>query len=417
MIVERYHRVGLLLLCWATLTFPLNLHSALANGGSSLESISSDSMALYLRRGSDPELERFKWTSESDANRLIRSLDSPLGHTLYFAPGTYTIRSGLVISGKTNFHLKAVGRVQLVFPQNPTEEEVLLTRDVNKGDRWIEVGDTSTLRAGTRYQIFPSPLNPQRLLEFVIESIEASRIQVTRPVRFMPHVQAIPKGSKVVEELNFIRLHNSDNVSIEGFEFDGRNVGVVGGHTIYSGILGMNRYKAGVQARPHVNGTRISNNRFRNLRGRGIAVYSSANLRISNNSFENVEKEALEVDHYSQAMVFDNTFSNVGLGVVLNDAFSTRVEGNVIHNAQTTGIYLFSLLEGPLINSGHLVTHNCISGKGAIGIRAGDGTTGNLITQNAIGSYRTPTSLAEGNIGQANLSDPTLDCNKWGSAP
>lgn len=57
----------------------------------------------------------------------------------------------------------------------------------------------------------------------------------------MSHVKSIPKGSQVLEQLNFFIAEQCNHMKISGFEMDGLGRGDVFGHTIYCGFLAYTR--------------------------------------------------------------------------------------------------------------------------------------------------------------------------------
>lgn len=363
------------------------------------------SQGIFIQKRGGDRLEFVEWVSESTANTAIRSLRAAGGGSIYFAPGRYVVRHGIAVTELNHLALIAAPGVELVFPARRSAQHIRLTEPVNEGQSQLIIDNTEGVSMGGRYQLFPQERRGGRLLEFSVKMIQGKQITITKPVRFMKHVKAIPTGSVVVEELNFIRIRRSHNVSIQGFTMDGLNRGERAGHTIFSGILVGNDYHgAHAAGAPQFSGLHIVDNRFRNLRGRGIAVYGTRSVAVIGNQFDNIGAQAIEIDHYSSARVARNLVTNATIGIQLDDAFDTRVEQNILSRTSRAIVFL-GHFDSPKVNTGNIVTANRITGPGKIGIQLSERARNNVIYRNELTSITQPISGAvENNDVRENIT-------------
>lgn len=323
------------------------------------------------------------WESEQTVNAAIRALPRPGGGTITFAPGEYEIRFGILLAGVHGVTLRGGPGVRLVFPARMPDPPPQLVADVPRGATHLQIAPTDGLRQGGSYQVYPADRRGDRLLEFTVAALDGDGVRLPAPVAYMGHVNAIPAGSPVLESWNFFRIINANDVTIEGFTLDGRGHGGVDGHTIYSGILAQNQYRPNATERPAVRGLTVRGNVLRGLQGRGIAVYSVGDFVCEDNVLEDIRREAIEVDHYAGGRVRNNRLVRCDVGVALDDAFDTLVEGNVFEQCRS-GIHFVRHFDDAWVNTGNVARNNRINGPGYAGIKLADRTRGNVVRDNHI---------------------------------
>ena len=330
------------------------------------------------------------WESEQTAKQAIRRLKKNNGGVIYFSPGEYVVRrNGILIFGISNLSLVAVPGVRLVFPPPGDEVVARVLRCVESGEQEIFVDSSCALHSDWRYQIY-SANGRHRLLEFFIAKIEDNKIYLKSPARIMNSLSSIPKGSQILENLNFFVIAGSNDIRIEGFEFDGRNRGNVSGHTIYCGILVMNNFhRARELGGPHFQNISIRNNVFKNFSGRGFAAYGAGNVVCQNNRFENIQAQAIEIDHYSYGRVSRNSIYGSTVAVVLNDAFNTLVEENLITKCRY-GISFVSHFNESWVNTKNVVRNNTFIGPGERGVRLSAKSWYNIVEKNKFINIKRP---------------------------
>ncbi|MEZ5973574.1 MAG: right-handed parallel beta-helix repeat-containing protein [Planctomycetota bacterium] len=75
----------------------------------------------------------------------------------------------------------------------------------------------------------------------------------------------------------------------------------------------------------------MENCRIENLKGRGFAAYGMNEVLVEGCYFANADSQAIELDHFSSGQVRNNeSIHSSGVGIALNDAFDSVVEGNVV---------------------------------------------------------------------------------------
>ncbi len=356
---------------------------------------------IFIQKGDATDLEFMEWQSESTANDAIQSLPAGTGGTIYFAPGRYVVRHGIVIKDIDDVALVAAPGVELVFPARGPQT-IQLAAPATEGQEQLTVDRSEELSLGGRYQLFPPSGKGGRLLEFTVQELQGKRVGITRPVKLMKHVKSIPQGSIVIEELNFIRVFSSHNVWIQGFAMDGLNRGEVRGHTIFSGIIVANRYhEARAAGAPLFAGLHIVGNRCHNLRGRGMAIYGTRDVIVDDNHFDNIGAQAIEIDHFSSARVTRNVIRNAGVGIQLDDVFETIVKENVIETTRKA-IVSRGHFQDSWANTGNKIIQNSIIGPGEVGIHLSKLAHGNLIADNDFTAIEKPFagSIEDNAIGE-----------------
>lgn len=331
------------------------------------------------------------WTGEMALNRELVRLQVAGGGELRLTPGDYELEFGLFMLECRGITLAGMPGARLVFAPEPAER-ARLVRPARIGDTALEVDRPDLLRPGWNYQLYAPDRVGDRLLEFAVAGIDGARIALRGPVAFMGHVQEIPAGAIVVQELNALRLRGVDDVTIEGLAIDGRGRGDVRGHTTFSGVIATGDAGAGRQA---VNsGLVVRGCTFEGLTGRGIAVYSMKGVRIEGCTFRSIATEALEIDHHSSGVVLGNFVQGATVGIVLNDAFDTTVSANHVHDS-AVGIALVRHFDDPSVNRGLAIVGNRVTG-GGIGISLGGLTAGFELIDNDLASLNEAQRVVSG---------------------
>ena len=319
------------------------------------------------------------WVDDGTVNRAIAELKNTDGGEVRFAPGTYTIRR-IVIRNVDNVTVKGVPGVKLIFPEAKAEPPRLVEPAL-PGDTRLVFDHPVTLLPQARYQL----LNDDgfRHLEFTVKSTDGPNVTPTRPIRPVLPYPAVPAGAILFEEFNFFHISGANNVTIQGLEIDGANLGTKDAHTIYSGVLSRNKYVPNNTKRSSVTGLRVLDNTFRNLAGRGVAVYSAAGVLVEGNRFVNVRSQSVEVDHYSSGRIINNNFTDCRVGIVLDDAYDTVVKGNRMVRCGI-GVGFVRHFDDEWVNRDVTVEGNTITGPGNIGIRVDELVDRNNIGENVI---------------------------------
>ncbi len=338
---------------------------------------------IIVQKNDGSPLHFIPWVSEHTVNKAIISLRKPGGGVIFFTPGTYVIRQGITIPKVNNISLIGGQRVRLVFPSLPKRFPALV-KEARKGDPALFMDDTSSFVEGSYYQLYTIGKKEVRVLEFYTKKIEKDRIILRKPVYFMQHVKSIPVGSIALERLNFFNLGNSSEILIQGFEMDGLGRGPVEGHTLYSGILSRNRYNPESKEKSSsVNGIYVINNTFKNLQGRAAAFYGASGVLFESNTLTNITAEGVEIDHFSSGRVIGNNIYNARSAIVLNDAYKTQVQRNIVENS-VCGVSFTSHYDKPWVNTDNIVSNNIFSGIKAGGVcinkEAHDNNVSNNIT-------------------------------------
>ena len=195
----------------------------------------------------------------------------------------------------------------------------------------------------------------------------------------MPHVKEIPSDCRVLEEVNGFQIKRCPGITIQNLTLDGHGRGDVRGHTIYSGIINTGLYRE--RRRPTTVGMTVRGCTFRGLMGRGIAFYGVAGARIEGNSFHRIRAQAIEIDHFSSGHVLNNHVDGAEVGVTINDAFESLVEGNVLRNCRY-GIRFMDVISADWVNTGNVVRDNQIGPGCKLGVEFRDPMQGNVVRGN-----------------------------------
>lgn len=336
---------------------------------------------MFVRRKGKERYQFEPWVSVDEANRVLRSLRRSDGGEVHFTPGLYVIDQPLRLSGTPDVVISATASTRFEFAPAPAVTPVT-TKEALPGDTTLTVDDASGLHVGWDYQLYAPDWDSSRVLEFTIAGIEGNVVELKQPVAYMPKITQIPEGSRLYEAINFFEVLSCPNLTFEGLSFDGIDRGVVRGHTLYGGIYASGQNTA--QERPTINGLTVRNCRFRRLRGRGIAAYGIGDIHIVGSTFRDIYAQAIEIDHFSSGLVQNNLVDGSETGVMLNDAFESVVEGNVLLRCKK-GVRILRIFPQDWVNLGNTVRDNHI-GYCDLGIsfedNITDGVTGNYVLDN-----------------------------------
>jgi hypothetical protein len=388
---------------------PVRVHAPLLKEIEELKSRAGtpDGKGLFVRRKGAERLEFVPWESEDTADAVFRYVKFYRGGEVHFTPGRFPFRQGLDVRGIPGVRISGSPGTVLEIADRP-EKTPLLTAPALPGDLYLTVDRPELMRAGWRYQLYSPDNDRTRVLEFEVHRVEGDRVYVYDRIAYMPMVDEIPAGSRVLEEVNLLRIRKCDGAVIEGLTFDGRGQGAVRGHTIYGGIYATGLYKSG--ERPTTSGLTVRGCTFRGLMGRGFCVYGWGDVRVEDCGFYDIHAQAIEIDHFSSAYVTANHIVGAESGIMLNDCFETLVEGNVMSDC-LIGIRLLRIFPEEWVNTGNVVQDNRIGPNCNKGIafedNEGSGNTGNKVRGNHF--VRIAESLrihaAEGNTLKRNTSE------------
>jgi len=311
---------------------------------------------LFVRRKGKDRFRYVAWESEEETNRIFRTLRRYGGGEVHFTPGTYVIEQGLYLSQTPDLKISGGPDVRFEFAP-PPEVLPLTTQPVLAGDTELHLDDASGMHVGWEYQLYAPDLDSTRILEFTVASVEGNLVRLKSPAVYMPRITEIPAGSRVFEEINFIKVFSCPDLVLEGLHVDGLNRGTVRGHTLYGGIYASGQNER--QERPTVRGLTIRGCSFRGLKGRALAAYGIGDVRVSGCSFHDIYAQAMEIDHFSSGTIVNNLVDGAEVGVMLNDAFESVVEGNVFLRCGI-GVRILRLFPQEWINRGNTVRDNRI---------------------------------------------------------
>ena len=354
-------------------------HSEVASGLDATE-VSSE-LGLFVRDLGAHEFTFHSWESEETINALLLGMKSKTGGAeIHFAPGRYIIDQGILVDEVDDLTISGSPRVELAFRDGP-DQTTSLTVGVNQGTTTLQVEHVERMSPGRRYQIYSADGRGDRLLEFVVKAIFGGVVHLETAAHYMPHVTAIPTGSQIMEELNFFRVLNSSRFTLRGLRMNGIGRGAIHGHTNFGGVFARADYSQ--HERATVGDMHITNCTFVNLSGRGIAFYGMKGVIIEGNHFANIRAQAVEIDHFSSGSVRNNDIVGAEIGVMINDAYESVVESNVIRDCDH-GVRFLLIYSDEWVNTGNVVRNNRIGP----GCRAGvlffnEGMTGNTITGNS----------------------------------
>jgi hypothetical protein len=344
----------------------------------------------------------FEWGDDSvqNLNSIIRESENSI--EILFGPGEYLFHQALEINNKDGVFISG-SKATWVFPDG-AKVIAVLEQDVLVGDVELYVYDDEDLRSGQRYQVYKEDRSGDRLLEFEVKEVSDNTMILTKPVSFMQHVDEILEGSILLEEINFLRINDSKNVEIRDLVFDGKEIGDVRGHTIYSGLIAEKPYGDDLGDNEDENIV-IDNCVFKNFKGRGITFYGFSGVSVVNSKFENILAEAIEIDHFSQGEVRGNYVSKSAVAIQLNDAYDSVVDSNeLIDNGH--GVFFVSHYEDPSVNTGNKVINNLIEGSSVAAIKLSDQSKNNEISENTL--IKNEVYFA-GNTSENEIFDNSLD--------
>ncbi len=350
---------------------------------------------LFVKMPGSEEYNFVPWRSEETFNGIARKARDKPGLHIHFAPGEYEIHQRLVLHIIPDAHISGTPGTRLVFADGP---DIVghTTKEIEEGDTFIHVNHPERLKPRRRYQLYRSDSTGDRRLEIAVKAIDGDRIELSKPVRFFKHVKAagLPAGLQIMEELNFFHVLSCPNLLIENLVMDGRDRGNIRGHTIYCGIYASGMHHG--DEKPAVVGFHVRGCTFRNLQGRGVVFYGMSGALIEHNMFENIRAQAIEIDHISSGVIRSNYVNHAETGVMVNDAFDSLVEGNVLMNCGN-GVRFLKIYKQTWVNMHNTIRGNRIGPGCDIGVEfSNDGMTENLVTGNTFIGMRDADRVTNG---------------------
>jgi hypothetical protein len=315
--------------------------------------------------------QSFAWAGDVDLAAKLAQVSDHGGATIDFGPGVFEFGQGINLEGARDLHFR--GQPGTVFRFRKLDEwgRIVTTGDTPVAEKTLAVNHPELFRAGARYQLFFADQHGNRFLECVVGSVAGGKAKLSWSYATHPGLTVIPAGAYVVPEINFFDTFKGGDLSFSGIAFDGNcriaEMQIAGkwfyGHTTHSGIIVRNNYKA-PETRPATRRVTIEKCAFRNLLGRGVAIYNVAGVTIRDCEFEDVRVEAAEMDHWSREGVIQNCrFARCGIGIQLNDCNDVVVSDCRISECET-GIRVLDSLHD-LATNRFLVVRSCIFAKDA----------------------------------------------------
>jgi hypothetical protein len=364
----------------ALMTFALGAFGVVApSSASEAGDMGEDPRGVFVRRKGKERFRFTEWTSEEMLVRIFENLRTWQGGELHFAPGTYTFERGIDISGIPDLTISGSPAVVLQFADGPKVTPLMLEA-AKEGDTTLRVDSTEGLKEGWWYELYAPDLDATRVLEFKIVSIDGQLVHMKNPVSFMPHVSEIPAKTRVFSQINMFRIRKCPRFKLANVTVDGRTRGPVRGHTTYCGVYANGDYHVG--ERPRTSGFTVTGCTFKNLQGRGFCAYGLGGILIEGNVFQDIRAQAIEIDHFSSGHVINNLVDGAEIGVLLNDAFESLVEGNVLRGCGT-GVGFLRIFPQEWVNTGNVVRDNHVGPGCRKGVefidRVFDGLAGNTV--------------------------------------
>ena len=354
---------------------------------------------FFLRAHAQKRFEFVEWESEDSLSDALAKLPKAAKGTaeVRMAPGRYVIEQQVVIKGVDRLTITGGAATEFVFADGP-DTTTSLAAPVVPGDLVLRVDHIGKLREGFNYQVYSADGKGDRILEFTVLAIKDDLVYLTRAVKFMPHVKEVPQGAAIVEQVNFFRVKECDDLTLQGLHCDGRHRGGVRTHTTYCGVYVTGLYIP--RKRATSKGLTVRNCSFKNLKGRGIAFYGMEDVLIEGNYFEHIRAQAIEIDHFGSGTIRGNVVNGAEVGVMINDAYESVVEGNVLRHCQD-GIRFREIYDDDWVNTGNVVRDNLIGP----GYRNGvyfqfDGCVDNVVEGNTFVGYPKTKRIVggEGNV-------------------
>lgn len=355
---------------------------------STLDAISADASGqagpgLLVRRRGEERLQYVPWVSEETGNEALRYLKYWGGGELHFLPGRYLIEQALEVRSTPDLTISGTPGAVLEFAPGPEVAPRTLA-PLQRGDTFMLVDRPEQMRVDRLYQLYSSDRDNTRVLEVEVRSIEGNRVNLYEPVAFMPMITEIPTDCRVFEDVNIFRVRKSPRLTIQNLVLDGKGRGTVRGHTLYGGIYATGNYKVG--RRPTTLGLTVRGCTFQNFEGRGLCVYGIGGLRVESCGFYDIRAQALEIDHFSSGHIINNDFDGAEVGVMVNDAFESLVEGNTIRNCRI-GVRVLRIFPQDWVNVGNVISSNRIGPGGVKGIAFDDDLRDGLTGNYAVGNH------------------------------
>ncbi len=363
-----------------------------------------ESPGFFLRPHGEERFEFVRWESEDSLTDALADLPKAKEGTaeVRMAPGRYVIEQQVLIQGVDRLTITGGAAAQFVFADGP-DTTTSLTAPVQEGDVVLRVAHTGKMREGFNYQVYRADGKGDRLLEFSVLAIKDDLIYLSRAVKFMPHVREVPQGAAVIEQVNFFRVKECNDLTLEGLHCDGRHRGGVRTHTTYCGVHATGHYVP--HKRATTKGLTVRNCSFRNLKGRGVVFYGMEDVFIEGNYFEHIRAQAMEIDHFASGHIRGNVVNGAEVGVMVNDAYESVVEGNVLRHCQD-GIRFREIYADDWVNTGNVARDNLIGP----GLRYGiyfqfEGCVDNLVEGNVFVGYGKNNRVFGGEGNDIRLAD------------
>lgn len=359
---------------------------------------------FFLRAHGETRFRFVDWESENTLTQALAALPKSETGTaeVRMAPGRYVVEQEIVIESVDRLTITGGPSAQFVFADGP-DAVTSLAAPVEPGDLVLRVSEIGRLREGFHYQVYKADGTGDRLLEFTVLAIKDGLVYLTREVQFMSHVRSVPAGASVIEQVNFFRVRECNDLTLEGLHCDGRHRGGVRTHTTYCGVYATGRYIP--HQRATTKGLTVRNSSFKNLKGRGVVFYGMEDVAIEGNYFEHIRAQAIEIDHFSSGHVRGNVVNGAEVGVMVNDAYESVVEGNVLRHCQD-GIRFREIYDDDWVNTGNIARDNLIGP----GLRYGvyfqfEGCVDNLIEGNVFIGYGKENRVFGGEGNDVRLTD------------
>ena len=329
--------------------------------------------------------------TESEIQTRIDAAIKAGGGEVLIAPGTITIRRGLILKDAKGVRLMAAKREKTVLQLGPLAfAEVVVA--AAPGDASLTVKHAQNLSPGMRLKIeadgepdsFTKRPKPYQIA--ILAAAGGSRLVLKEPLRF-----PVPAGTFIRHEdaPNLIEIRGrSEGIRIENLTLDGGRAAKdppVRGHVQLCGVFaaGPYSYENGPSG-ARLKGITISGCTIRNCFGRGVAFYSVEESLIEDCTISDTNDEAIDLAHFTvQTIARRNRAERCNTGVELNDASDCRVEQNEFRRCRT-GLNLWRWCKQPGLNERNRISDNLFSDSEGNAVQIMKGTARNIVTGNVI---------------------------------
>lgn len=311
------------------------------------------------------------------------------GGTVSLRPGTYTLRRGLDLVGRSNIRIEGCAGVLLKLDK---QHIGAVASDLEEGAQAIPLDSAAGFLPGSRIEIRStgrtniSPSGKKHVIPYVmavVDRIDSNVLQLRTPLKY-----AVPKASKLSMVFNAVSIRGTTvDLALSDLTIDlNRSEWPLAplNHTYHCGVFagGPYSYTKG-QTGPPIERLRILNCTIKNAHHRGIAWYSVCHSTVYGCTIENTAAEGIDLDHFcNYSEVVNNHLVNCR-NIELNDASYCLIAGNTMDDCGA-GVVIWQWCKLPDLNVKNLIIGNTIRAAKGVGIDCRVDADKNTIRGNVI---------------------------------